>query len=127
MTCVTSITTSAYQTYENSRFLSNPWKDNLGRIRISIPGLQNVNPGFPYLVCKKTSILFCPILKVGLLYKEWICTRESEFIPYREDFFSEEAWRTIKQREVTKIASFGGNSEQSTKAQLFKTNYIHRS
>ena len=31
----------------NSRFLSYPGEDNLGRIRISIPGL---NPGFPYLV-----------------------------------------------------------------------------
>ena len=48
--CVTSISTSTYQTRENSGFLSYPRWDNLGRIRISIPGL---NPGFAYLVCKK--------------------------------------------------------------------------
>ena len=46
---VTSITTSAYLTRENSRFLSYPGQDNLCRIRISIPKL---NSGFLYLVCK---------------------------------------------------------------------------
>ena len=49
MAYVTSITTSAYQTRENSRFLSYPELDNLSRIRISIPGF---NPGSPYMVCK---------------------------------------------------------------------------
>ena len=37
MAYVTSITTSAYQTRENARFLSYPGQNNLGRIRISIP------------------------------------------------------------------------------------------
>ena len=49
MPYVTSVTTfiitSAYKTRENSRFLSYP-----GRIKISI---LRLNPGFPYLVCKK--------------------------------------------------------------------------
>ena len=49
-----------YQARENSRFLSY-----LGMIRISIPGL---NPGFPYLVCKKIAFVtsFFPSCKPSL-------------------------------------------------------------
>ena len=49
-----SITTSAYQTRESSRFLSYPGYDHFGRIRISILGF---NPEFLYLVYKKICFL----------------------------------------------------------------------
>ena len=53
LTMADIVTTSAYQTRENYRFLSYLGWDNLGRIKISIPGL---NTRFPYLVCKRISL-----------------------------------------------------------------------